>query len=241
MAATADPAFEVATIKPSKPDAQGHAITWDGTRFITKNTSLSALISFAYGVHPKQILGQPAWFDSEKFDISAKPDTPGAPNKQQLQAMTKKLLADRFQLKFHNEKKDLPAYVLVPGKGAPKLTAAAADAGSLPGLFFRGLGKLVVHNGNMDDFTEIMQEAVLDRPVVDHSGITGRWDFTLDWTPDESQFSGLGIKVPPPTDKADAPPPLFTAIQEQLNLKLDATRTAVQVMVIDHVERSSEN
>ena len=241
MAATADPAFEVATIKPSKPDAQGHGITFDGTRFVTRNTSLSALISFAYGVHPKQIIGQAAWFDTEKFDISAKPDTPGAPDKQQLQTMTKKLLVDRFQLKFHSDKKELSVYTLVPGKTPPKLTKAQADAGTLPGLGFRGLGKLVVHNATMGDFADLMQEAVLDRPVVDQTGIPGRWDFTLDWTPDESQFGGLGIKVPPPSDKADAPPPLFSAIQEQLGLKLEATKTAVSVMVIDHVERSSDN
>jgi uncharacterized protein (TIGR03435 family) len=86
-----------------------------------------------------------------------------------------------------------------------------------------------------------MQEAVLDRPVVDQTGLTGKWDFTLNWTPDESQFGGMGIKVPPPSDKADAPPPLFTAIQEQLGLKLEATKAPVDVLAIDKVEKPSDN
>jgi len=241
MAATADPSFEVATIKPSKPDQQGKGFTVRGTRFATINTSLSDMIAFAYGVHPKQIIGEPTWADTEKYDISAQPDAPGMPNDKQLKSMLKKLLADRFQLKFHTDKKELSVYALVPAKTGPKLTKSEADAGSLPGLFFRGLGKLNVRNATMLDFTQLMQEAVLDRPVVDQTGLTGRWDFTLNWTPDESQFGGIGIKVPAPSDKVDAPPPLFTAIQEQIGLKLDPTKAPVDVMVIDKAERSSDN
>jgi uncharacterized protein (TIGR03435 family) len=86
-----------------------------------------------------------------------------------------------------------------------------------------------------------MQSAVLDRPVVDQTGLAGRWDFLLKWTPDESQFGGMGIKVPPPSDAADAPPPLFTAIQEQIGLKLEAAKTPVEVIVLDHVEQPSAN
>jgi uncharacterized protein (TIGR03435 family) len=93
----------------------------------------------------------------------------------------------------------------------------------------------------MVDFTELMQSAVLDRPVVDQTGLDGKWDFTLQWTPDETQFAGLGVKVPPPSDAADAPPPLFTAIQEQLGMKLDAQKTQVPVLVIDHVDHPSPN
>jgi uncharacterized protein (TIGR03435 family) len=85
----------------------------------------------------------------------------------------------------------------------------------------------------------LLQSAVLDRPVVDQTELPGRWDFTLNWTPDESQFGG--IKLPPTTDKADAPPPLFTAIQEQLGLKLEPTKADVGVMVIDKIEQPSDN
>jgi uncharacterized protein (TIGR03435 family) len=108
-------------------------------------------------------------------------------------------------------------------------------------LFFGPLGTLHVANATMGDFAGLMQSAVLDRPVVDHTGLDGKWNFLLKWTPDESQFAGLGVKVPPPSDAADAPPPLFTAIQEQLDLKLDAQKTPVDVMVIDHVDHPSPN
>jgi uncharacterized protein (TIGR03435 family) len=103
------------------------------------------------------------------------------------------------------------------------------------------LGKLNVRNALMSDFTGLMQSAVLDRPVVDQTGLAGRFDFTLNWTPDDSQFGGMGAKIPPPTDSADAPPNLYTAIQEQIGLKLDATKAPADVMIIDHVEKPSEN
>ncbi len=93
----------------------------------------------------------------------------------------------------------------------------------------------------MTDFTGLMQSAVLDRPVVDQTGLAGKWNFLLKWTADESQFGGMGVKLPPPTDAADAPPPLFTAIQEQFGLKLEAGKAQVPVLVIDKVEKPSAN
>ena len=93
----------------------------------------------------------------------------------------------------------------------------------------------------MADLAGVMQGAVLDRPVVDQTGITGRYDFTLTWTPDEFQFGGLGMKVPPPSGDAAAPPDLFTAFQQQLGLKLESTKAPADILVIDHVEKPSEN
>jgi uncharacterized protein (TIGR03435 family) len=242
MPATATPAFEVATIKPSKPDAQGKGFGVRGHRVSTFNTSVNDLIVFAYGLQAKQIVGgSVAWAGDDKFDITGEPDQPGTPNSEQLRGMIQKLLVERFQLKFHYEKKELPVYALVLGKAPLKMTPASADAGTLPSLMFPRLGMLPAHNATMQDFANVMQQAVLDRPVVDQTGLKGRWDFTLDWTPDESQFSGMGVKVPAPTDKADAPPPLFTAIQEQAGLKLEPTRAPVPVLVIDHLEKPSEN
>jgi uncharacterized protein (TIGR03435 family) len=176
-----------------------------------------------------------------KFDIDAKPDVPGSPNREQLKTMVQKLLADRFQLKFHRDKKELSAYVLSVAKGGPKLKTSEGDPKGLPGLFFRGLGVLTVTNATMADFSHLMQSAVLDRPVVDQTGLNGKYDFLLKWTPDQSQFGGMGIKVPPPSDAADAPPPLFTAIQEQIGLKLDAGKAAVEVLALDHIEQPSAN
>ena len=241
MAADANPSFEVATIKPSNPDQQGKGFRVQGRRFTTLNTTFDDLAEFAYGIQSKQLVGGPDWLATDKFDLAAEPDGEGAPSDRQWKGMIRKLLADRFQFKFHPDKKELSAYVLTVAKGGPKMTRAAADAGGLPGLFFTKLGSLTVRNATMADFAGLMQSAVFDRPVVDHTGLTGRWDFLLKWTPDESQFSSFGVKIPPPTDAVDAPPPVFTAIQEQAGLRLESEKTQVDVMAIDHVQKPGAN
>jgi uncharacterized protein (TIGR03435 family) len=242
MAADANPSFEVATIKPSKPDDQRKAFIVNGNQFHIINQPLTQIISFAFDVQAKQVIGLPDWADTDKFDIDGKPDGEGAPNGKQWKLMIQKLLADRFKLTFHKDKKELSVYVLSVSKTGAKLTKNDSAPNGLPGLFFQGgLGKLNVHNALMTDFTGLMQSVVLDRPVVDQTGLTGRFDFTLNWTPDDSQFSGMGARIPPPTDSADAPPNLYTAIQEQIGLKLEATKAPADVMVIDHVEKPSAN
>jgi uncharacterized protein (TIGR03435 family) len=241
MVADANPSFEVATIKPTKPGEQRKLFGVRGNHFTTINTSLTDLITFAYGVQQKQVVDAPLWMDTDKWDIEAQPDVPGAPNKQQVATMVQKLLADRYQLKFHNDKKELSAYVLTVAKSGQKMTAGSTDPNQLPGLFFRQLGVLTVQNATMVDFAGLMQTAVLDRPVVDQTALPGKWNFLLKWTPDESQFGGMGVKVPPPSDAADAPPSLFTAIQEQIGLKLDAGKAQVPVLVIDKAEKPSAN
>lgn len=241
MAANANPTFEVATIKPSKPDAKGIGFRVNGRRFATFNTPLSAILSFAYGIHPKQIVGAPAWITEDKFDIEATPDGEGAPSDKQWKAMLQKLVAERFKLSFHHEKRELSVYVLSVGKAGVKLTKSEGDPNGLPGNFFTKLGNLNNRNSTLGDFTQVMQAAVMDRPVVDQTGITGRYDFTLTWTPDDSQFGGMGMKAPAPTDAADAPPDLYKAIQEQLGLKLEAAKAPTDVLVVDHVEKPSAN
>ncbi len=240
MPATANPTFEVATIKPSRPDQQGKGITMRGRQLATLNTSLSDLIAFSYGVHARQITNGPEWLEKDKYDLTAKPDGEGQPNEKQLKTMIQKLLADRFKLSFHPDKKELQVYALIVGKTGAKLTRSGGDPNGLPGLFFRGLGNLPVQNATMADLAGVMQGAVLDRPVVDQTGISGRYDFTLTWTPDESQFGGLGVKVPPPPDNATAPG-LFEAIQEQLGLKLESTKAPVEILVVDRAEKPTEN
>jgi uncharacterized protein (TIGR03435 family) len=242
MAAGANPSFEVATIKPSKPDQPGRMFTLrPNASFATKNTTTADLIFFAYDVQSKQVVNAPAWVSSEHFDIEAKPDTPGMPNVVQLKAMVRKLLSDRFDLTFHQDKKEMSAYVLALAKNGPKLKKSELDANSVPNLLFQQLGYLTVSNATMANFVTLMQTAVLDRPVVDQTGLDGRWDFVLKWTPDQSQFAGMGVKVPPPSNAADAPPPLFTAIQEQIGLKLEAGKASVPVLVLDRLQQPSSN
>jgi len=239
MAADANPSFEVATIKPTKPGTQGKGLVIRGHQFSTVNFSLNDLISFAYGVHIRQVTGGPSWLESDFYDISAEPDVEGTPNRKQLEGMVQKLLVDRFKLTFHHDKKELTVFTLVVAKNGSKLTPSAGDPKGLPGLFFRGLGNMVVNNANMSDFTGLMQAAVLDRPVVDQTELKGRFDFTFKWTPDESQFGGRGGSAK--SDAADAPPDLFTAIQEQLGLQLKSAKIPVDVLVIDRVEKPTEN
>jgi uncharacterized protein (TIGR03435 family) len=242
MAADANPSFEVATIKPSKPDAPGKYLTVQGNRMISANFSLADYISFAYGVHSKQVTGLPAWAETEKFDITAKPDIDGTPSDKQLKGMVQKLLAERFKLTFHHDKRELSVYILSVSKAGNKMTKEESDPNGLPGLGFRGkLGDLIVRNATMGDFTGLMQSMVLDRPVLDQTGLTGRWDFTLLWTPDDSQFAGIGARIPPPADNASAPPNLYTAIQEQIGLKLEATKAEADVLVIDKAEKPTDN
>lgn len=241
MAADADPGIKVATIKPSEPGEKRRLITFSGRELVIVGFTLSDIVKFAYGVQEKQIINGPGWMGTDRFDVNAQPDQPGMPNSQQLQKMLQKLLADRFQMKFHRDERDMSAYVLTVGKDGPKMTKSTADPRGLPGLFFEPLGTLHVRNATMQDLTQLMQSAVLDRPVLDRTQLDGKWDFILKWTPDETQFAGLGVKVPPPSDAAGAPPPLVTAMQEQLDLKLDAQRTSVPVMVLDHVDHPSPN
>ncbi len=243
MAADARLDFEVATIKPSQPGRPGKGITMRGPKeFVTINTSLNDLISFAYGIHVRQISGAPAWFESEQYDINAKPEADGLPNRQQLEGMLRKLLTDRFQLTFHRDKKELTVYAITAAKSGPKLTRSADNPNGLPGLGFRGLGDLAARNANMSDLASLLQAAVLDRPVIDQTGLEGRFDFTLKWTPDEFQFRGFGAGIPrPPADAADAPPDLMTAMQQQLGLKLEGTKAPVEMFVVDHVEKPSAN
>jgi uncharacterized protein (TIGR03435 family) len=243
MDANAHPSFEVATIKPSKADQQGKFFRLGGRRFTTTNATLDDLISYAYRIHANQIIGAPGWAETGKYDINAEPDGDGAPNDQQWKDMMQKLLAERFALTFHRDKKELSVYLLSVARGGPKLTKSAADPNGHFGWSFRGRigGDLSFTNANMADFANLMQRNVLDRPVVDQTGLTGKYDFNLDFTPDESQFEGMGAKVSPQTDSANAPPNLYTAIQEQLGLKLEATKAPAEVLVIDHVEKPSEN
>jgi uncharacterized protein (TIGR03435 family) len=234
-----NPVFEVATIKPAQAGAQGNGILLKGRQLFTINTSLTDLISFSHTIHARQVVGAQGWMESDKYDIVAQPDSDGQPNDRQLKAMMQKLLEDRFKLTFHREKRELSVYAITVAKSGPKLTKSGGDPNGLPGIFFQGLGIMPATNANMGDLAMVLQGSVLDRPVIDRTGITGRFDFTLRWTPDEFQFPGVGRNVPRPTD--NSAPNLFQAIQEQLGLRLEATRAEAEVLVIDRVEKPTEN
>jgi len=224
MDKNADPGVEVATIKPSRPDARGSSMLvgrGGQNLFTTTNSTLADLIVFAYGVHPKQLVGAPSWVETDKYDLSVKPDQPGIPNIAQLHSMLQKLLADRFHFAFHRDKKELSVYALTAAKSGVKFSKSDA-AGNLPGIGGTGPGGIFVRNATMEDFAGFLQSRVLERPVVDQTALAGRYDFQLKWTP-------------------DAAPDLFAAVQQQLGLKLESTKAPVEVLVIDKVEKPSEN
>jgi uncharacterized protein (TIGR03435 family) len=244
MAADADPSFDVATIKPNDSGAaQMQGLTVNGRNFRIRNGSLVDMIAFAYNVQSKQIVGAQDWMDRDRYDVDAVPDVDGAPNPTQVKTMLRKLIAERFKLTFHREKRELSAYVLTVGKTGQKLTANTSN-GPLPGL---GLGpgkggiSLRVMNATMTDFSGFLQSLILDRPVVDQTGITGKYDFTFTFAPDDSLFNGHAPPIPKPAENVEAAPSFFEAIQQQAGLKLTAEKTQVDVLVIDHVEKPTAN
>ncbi len=242
MPADAKPVFDVITVKPSNPDRPGKLFSMNGRHVFTINTTVNDLITMAYGLHVKEIINGPDWFATEKFDLDGVPDVVGQPNNAQFKLLFQNALTQRFGLVFHNEDKELAVYALTVGKGGPKMKVTGDKPSDPKNFFFRKLGQLNVTNSSMQDFCNGMQSAVMDKPVVDHTGLTDRYDFLLNWTPDESQFGPMGVHVPPPNpDDTTAPPGLYTALQEQLGLKMEATKAMAPAMVIDKAEKPGAN
>jgi uncharacterized protein (TIGR03435 family) len=236
-------AFEVATIKPTPPDWRGGRYTRmeGGHQFFASDYTLKYMVAAAYGVTLRTISGGPSWVDSDHYDIVAATPGDARPSSDDQMLMLQSLLADRFQLRFHMEQKDFSFYALTVEKSSARLkeSPVAPDQQTalinvvFPGDFIR----LPARNATMAQFAAILQRAVLDRPVLDKTGLTGKYDFDLEWTPDGSQFGGV---MPPIKPDNSGKPNLFEALQ-QLGLKLESRRGPVPVIVVDHVERPSEN
>jgi len=242
--------FEVASIRPSKPGGSGstYNFTPDSGVKVTNGT-LKGLIEMAYDVRDFQIQGGPGWVDSESFDIVAKSDAapdagPGrstngiADTRLRLQ----NLLRERFQLAVRRESKDLPEYVLVVGKSGAKIrpNSASPGAGSSAGVN-AACGQMVGTSATMANLAYKLSRT-LDRPVVDQTKLAGKFDFELRWTPDTGPCAA-SISDPNSgavTSSGDGPS-LFTAVQEQLGLRLESAKGPVEVLVIDRVEKPSEN
>lgn len=235
--ATTEPSFEVATIKPSNPDLPGMGINIQGHQLSTHKTTLNFLIKFAYCLNARQIVGGPAWLDTEEYDIVAKPEGETSLTMNQLRPMIQKLLEDRFKLAFHREQRELPVYALVVGKNGARLKKSQADPGGLPGVQVKGASALTISatNNTMPGLASVLQMSFVDRPVVDHTGLAGKYDFDLSFTPDQVSQAGSLVIDP------DAPPGVFTAIQEQLGLKLEAAQAPAEVLVVDRIENPSQN
>ena len=262
-----NPQFEVASIKPAAPDARGRFIRMlPGGRVNITNMPLKDMIVLAWRIQPFQVIGGPKWIESERYDIVAKPETKPGPD--QVGLMVQSLLEDRFQLKFHRETKEMPVYALVlankDGKLGPKLTAAneggctppdpskpfpRPEPGKPPAM---GCGGIMMSPSGL--FASAIPIAnivpalsrTLGRTVTDKTGLTGKYDVNLQWTPDQAQLLQLPGGGPPP-GAPEGPrfdpngPSIFTALQEQLGLKLESEKGPVEMFVIDSVQRPSEN
>ena len=230
MAKDAHPTFEVATIKTSDPADQKHRFEIHGHRIVLENQTVQTMIGMSYGVHAKQIVNAPSWMESERFDVEGLPDVEGQPNVLQFQEMVRKLLEERFGLKFHSEKREMARYTLTVAKGGPKLEPTKSAPDALPNE--RGTGDstsrtLQMENVSMGDLAHNLQGA-LDRPVVDETALKGKYDFTLKW---------LRQDAPADAEADSNVPRLFTALQEELGLKLEPSKGEVEMMVIDKIER----
>jgi len=235
--------FEVASIKPSPVPARlvpGFNVT--ATELRTPNISVAGLITFAFELHLKQISGLPGWAETEGYQIIARLPQGGDPSDAQLRTMLQNLLKARFGLAFHTEKRELSVYAIGIGKNGPAGIKMVPNSTSGLRMGSEGVARVRFQGATMEALAAQLQLRVLDRPVVDQTGLTGRYDFTLNWRPDEFQFSNL-----PPAQRAaavannDALPDLFTAFQEQLGLKLEATKAPATVLVIDKLSKPSEN
>jgi len=240
-------AFDVATIKPAGldgPAAQGRWIRMESAnRFVAHNHAVRTLIAAAYDLPPEAISGGASWVDSTRWEILAK--TPGEirPTLDEQMAMLRRLLSDRFQLEFHRQTKEFAIFALTVAPGGPKLTPTKISPDATPEgppLVAFAVSPAVVHLParyfTMGDFASLLQRSPLDRPVADRTGLTGRYDFDLDFSPDESLWGGL-LPRPENPDK----PALLQAMQEQLGLKLESTRGPVDTIVIDRVEQPTAN
>lgn len=234
--------FEVATVKPPPPGWDGGAyITMkSANRFEVKNHSVKLLIAAAYSLNPKAISGGPEWMETDRYDIVAK--TPGEtrPDLDVQMAMLRALLGDRFNLAFHREEKDLAIYALTVAKNGPKLkesTAAPTEPLPLTARVFPDHVSLPGRNSTVQQLAWVMQRAIVDRPVVDRTGLSGHYDFDLEWTADDTQFGGIIRGTPSQPVRPD----LFAALQEELGLRLEATRGPVETLVVDRLERPEAN
>ena len=216
--------FEVASIKANRSvTTSSNQTVAPGGRLSVTNATIKSLIQWSYGLRSFQISGGPGWLDSDRFDIEAKPE--GRATDQDVMQMLQTLLAERFKVAVHSETKEMPVYALAVGKNGPKLREVKEDDTTSRQGLRSGNGHVAATKSPMTVLARVLS-ANVGRTVVDRTGLTGKYDFTLDWTPDQ------GTQAP------DTPgPSIFAALQEQLGLKLEATRGPVEMLVIDHAEK----
>jgi len=250
QAAAVPPAFDVSTVKPSKPEQMGSMLQLTDDGISITHFPLHTILCGAFGTEDDHILDEPGWSRSAMFDIEAKVAPEDAPklkglSRDQRYQMLVPLLEERFGLKFHHETRELPVYTLVVAKGGIKMQQSKPDDSSGPGRKMLMARKGHIESADMDirDLAHVLSQQ-LGRTVVDETGLTGKYDYKLDWTPDDAPppmaASGAGGQQQSTLPDASGPS-LFTALQEQLGLKLETKKAMSDVIVIDHIEQPSAN
>lgn len=238
MARDADPDWEVATVKASDPtDTRGHDFNIEGRYVALQDMTVRQMLLLGYGVQTSQLAGLPDWAATTRWDVDGLPDVEGRPSLRQLQGMVRKLLAERFGLQLHHEQREMAVFALTAAKGDPnkgdsKMIANTSDPnGWLQQRTKKDNGRHMeeFRNASMAELAIVLQYYV-DLPVVDQTGLKGRYDFNLQWTVDDAQATA-----------PDAPPGLFTAIRDQIGLKLERVKAPADVLVIDKVAQPGAN
>jgi uncharacterized protein (TIGR03435 family) len=221
-------AFEVASIKPLQGFVNAR-VNISGPRVTMSGYGLEGLVMDVYKVASWQISGGPVWLRTDPFEIVAKAPGDASPTPEQLRLMLQTLLEERFGLKVHRETKEGPVYALVVAKNGPKMKRSTATDASFSAGGPHQVVKLTFQKRDMEFFVhQLPANAPLGRSVLDKTGLTGDWDFELTFMPG----------APPPDSNV---PDLFTALQEQLGLKLESQRGLVEKLIIDHAEKPSPN
>jgi uncharacterized protein (TIGR03435 family) len=214
------PRIEVDSVKASYADPSNSGVTTGHGRIHADNVTLKRCIMSAWSVGPQQVVGGPDWLNTDRFEIEARADQP-VDDDAALMVLLRGILADRFKLSLHHESRPVEAYVLEVAKNGPKMEKTAGGES----IDLSHNGGIDSKNATMQHFAEVLSRQ-MDLPVVNRTGLSGQFNLKLEWTPQYATDAGPGI---------------YTAIQEQLGLRLRAERTPIDVLVIDHVERPSQN
>ena len=247
------PPFDVISVKPNK-DSNGTRMQFTPDGLHGVGVTVRFLLYEGYGgINSNQVIGEPGWTNTDGFDIEAKVAPAdvamlGKMNFEQRRAMFQTILADRFKLVVHHETRELPVYVLTVAKGGPKFKESAPDDPASTAPRRRGMmmnrGKVTATDAQVSVSSSPILSRQLGRTIIDKTGLTGNYDFTLEWAPDDGGPPPAKPQDGSATPAANAPDPgasVFTALQEQLGLKLESTKAPVDVVVIDHIEKPTEN
>jgi bla regulator protein blaR1 len=224
--------FEVASIKERVGRYGRVGIDTSGTRLTAEATPLHFLVMWAYDVKHFQVVKSPALdaFGSTPYDIQAKAEGDTPPTRAQFRAMLQGLLADRFQLKLHRETREWPVYALIAVKNGPKVNEAAPDASGWVNVGVKGRNYTMTFPGHdMDTLADTLNNSAgLDRPVVDRTGLTGKFAMKIMFTPARGEPEAGDLSI-------------FEALQEQLGLRLTPQSAPIEFLVVDHVAKPSGN